>query len=186
MDCIIIYVTRHGETDYNVQKRYTGSTDIPLNANGLYQAEELANNLTSIDFDIIVSSPLLRAKQTAEVIHKRYDVPIVFIDEFAEINVGVYEGLTREEAQAQYPNLWAKLGSRPIDDAPTGAETHRQFDFRIAVGIAKIKSEYIKNNVLLVCHGFTARTINRQLTGLSFEDMHTFSLGNCEIVKYTV
>jgi len=183
---MIVYVTRHGETDYNVQQRYTGSTDIPLNANGLCQAEELANNLASIDFDIIISSPLLRAKQTAEVIQKSFGVPMIFIDEFAEINVGVYEGLTREEAQTKYPDLWARLGSRPPDDAPAGGETHRQFDTRIATGIAKLKAEYNKSKVLLVCHAFTARVINRQITGLSFEDMHAFTLGNCEIVRYVI
>ena len=106
---MILYVTRHGETDYNVQKRYTGSTDIPLNAKGIYQAEELANKLSDIKFDIIVSSPLLRAKQTAEIIQKSYDVPIDIINEFSEINVGVYEGLTREEAQMKYPEVWGKI-----------------------------------------------------------------------------
>ena len=137
---MIVYVTRHGETDYNLQGRYTGSTDIPLNKNGLLQAQELARKLASVEFDIIISSPLLRAKQTAEIIHKSSNVPIIVIDEFAEINVGVYEGLTREEAQTQYPDIWARLGSRPPDDAPTGGETHKQVDVRIAAGIIKLKS----------------------------------------------
>lgn len=84
---MILYVTRHGETDYNVQKRYTGSTDIPLNIKGMQQAEDLANKLAIIKFDIIISSPLLRAKQTAEIIHKLFNVPIVIMEEFSEINV---------------------------------------------------------------------------------------------------
>jgi len=183
---MILYVTRHGETDYNVQKRYTGSTDIPLNANGLQQAKKLADSLSAVEFDMIISSPLLRAKQTAEVIHKLYNVPLVFINEFAEINIGVYEGLTREQAQAQYPDIWARLGSRPPDAAPTGGETHKQFDARIATGIEQIKTAYSENKVLLVCHAFSARVINRQLKGLSFEKMHEFILGNCEIVKYVL
>ena len=190
---MILYVTRHGETDYNVQKRYTGSTDIPLNAKGLQQANNLAHYLSSEEFDVIVSSPLLRAKQTAEAIQKFHHVPIVFIKEFAEICVGVYEGLTREEIQAQYPKTWARLadgwtslGSRPQDDAPEGGETPRQFDIRISVGIKKIKETYSENKVLLVCHAFVARLINRQLAGLSFEEMDTFILGNCEIVKYVL
>ena len=190
---MILYVTRHGETDYNLQKRYTGSTDIPLNIKGIQQAENLANKLSAIKFDIIISSPLLRAKQTAEIIHRSCNVPIVIIDEFSEINVGVYEGLTREEAQTQYPEVWARLadffkksGSRPLDDAPTGGETVKQFDMRIATGLAKLKTEYSESRVLLVCHGFTARIINRQLRELSLKDMDTFILGNCEIVEYTV
>ena len=181
-----LYVTRHGETDYNVQKRYAGSTDIPLNANGLRQAEKLAQDLASVKLDVIISSPLLRAKQTAETVRRIWDVPLVVIDEFTEINMGVYEGLTREEAQAQYPNIWTRLGFRPSDDAPTDGETHMQVDARVSAGIAKIKDKYDKNKVLLVCHAFTARVINRQLSRLSFEDMHTFVLGNCEIAEYTL
>ena len=188
-----LYVTRHGETDFNVEGRYTGSTDIPLNAKGLHQAEELASKLSDIKFDVIISSQLLRAKQTAEIIHKTIDAPIVIIEEFAEVNIGVYEGLTREEAQVQHPEIWARqaeiyatTGSRPIDDAPTGGETLRQFDARIARGLAKLKAAYAGNQVLLVCHGFTSRVINRQLAGLSFNDMDTFVLGNCEVVEYEI
>ena len=190
---MLLYVTRHGETDFNVEKRYTGSTDIPLNTRGFQQAEELANKLSAINFDIIVSSPLLRAKQTAEIIHKSFGVPIIIMDEFMEINVGVYEGLTKEEAQVQYPEVWAKLaeiwsklGSRPLDDAPTGGETLRQVDARIAAGLAKLKKEHTESKVLLVCHAFAARTINRQITGLSFADMDSFTLGNCEIIEYRI
>ena len=190
---MLLYVTRHGETDFNVEKRYTGSTDIPLNDKGLQQAKELASKVSDIRFDVIVSSPLLRARQTAEVIHNSSGVPVVVIDEFAEISAGVYEGLTREEAQAKYPEVWArlaeiwvKMGWRPLDDAPTGGETLRQFDARIAAGLAKLKAEYPESKVLLVCHAFAARTINRQVTGLSFDDMDTFTLGNCEIVEYSL
>ena len=188
---MILYVTRHGETDFNVEKRYTGSTDIPLNAKGLRQAEELANRLSDIKFDVIVSSHLLRARQTAEIIRKSVESPMVIMEEFAEVNIGVYEGLTREEAQAQYPEIWARqaeiyatTGARPIDDAPTGGETLRQFDARITGGLAKLKAMYAESKVLLVCHGFVARVINRQLMGLSFSDMDTFTLGNCEVVEY--
>ena len=190
---MLLYVTRHGETDYNVEKRYSGSTDVPLNSTGLSQAKELASKLSGISFDIIVSSPLLRAKQTAEIIQNSTHVPIFIMDDFSEICVGVYEGLTRAEAQKKYPDLWAKLaeiyaktGSRPVDDAPTGGETLRQFGSRIASGLAKLKAEHPDGKVFLVCHAFTARTINRQLMGLSFADMDAFTLENCEIAEYEV
>jgi probable phosphoglycerate mutase len=190
---MILYVTRHGETDYNVQKRYTGSTDIPLNTTGIRQAENLSNKLSDIKFDIIISSPLLRAKQTAEIINKSFNTPIVIMDEFSEINAGVYEGLTRAEAQMKYPEVWARLAdffrksnSRPLDDAPTGGETVMQFDTRITAGLNKLKAEYAESRVLLVCHGFTARAVNRQLMELSFKDMDAFVLGNCEIAEYKI
>jgi len=186
-------VTRHGETDFNVQKRYTGSTDIPLNAKGVSQAEELASKLSNTQFDVIVSSSLLRAKQTAEIVNKSLNTPIVFMDEFQEICMGVYQGLTQKEAEEQYPETWTRLaktwkktGSKPVDDAPEGGETLRQFDARIAAGLAKLKAEYADCKVLLVCHGFAVQIIDRQLEGLDFSEMGTFILGNCEIAEYVV
>ncbi len=182
---MILYVVRHGETQFNVEKRYAGQTDVPLNEKGLEQARELAKKLAEEPFDVIVTSPLRRARATAEQIcayHK--DVPLMVMEEFKEVCVGVYEGLNREEVQERYPDLWARNCTRQLDDAPTGGETTRQVDTRVEKGIAGLKELYPEKKVLLVCHGFVSRTINRQMRGLSFEEMHEFSLGNCEVVQY--
>ena len=182
---MILYVVRHGETQFNVEKRYAGQTDVPLNERGIEQAKELAEKLAKESFDVIVTSPLQRARATAEqicVYHK--DVPLMVMEEFREVCVGVYEGLTGAEAQEKYPELWARKCTRQLDDAPTGGETTRQVDSRVAKGLAILKDKYPEKRVLLVCHGFVSRVINRQLRGLSFEEMHEFSLGNCEVVEY--
>ena len=142
-----LYVVRHGETQFNIEKRYAGQTDVPLNETGIEQAKELAKKLEGEPFDVIVTSSLLRAKMTAEQI--------------AEYNC-----------------------TRQLDDAPTGGETTRQVDSRVAKGLEILKEKYPEKKVLLVCHGFVSRAINRQMRGLSFEEMHGFSLGNCEVVQY--
>jgi len=184
---MILYVVRHGETQFNVEKRYAGQTDVPLNERGLEQARELAMKLAEEPFNVIVTSPLQRARVTAEQIRAYHkEVPLVVMEEFQEVCVGVYEGLTGKEAQERYPELWARKCTRQLDDAPTGGETTRQCDVRVAKGIATLKENYPDKKVLLVCHGFVSRIINRQMKGLSFEDMHEFSLGNCEVVKYEV
>lgn len=182
---MMLYVVRHGETQFNVEKRYAGQTDVPLNERGIEQAKELAKKLAEEPFDVIVTSSLQRAQATAEqicVYHK--EVPLVVMEEFREVCVGVYEGLTRVEVQERYPELWARNCTRQSDDAPTGGETIRQCDTRVAKGVAMLKEKYPDKKVLLVCHGFVSRTINRQMKGLSFEEMHEFSLGNCEVVTY--
>lgn len=184
---MVLYVVRHGETQFNVEKRYAGQTDVPLNERGIEQAKELAMKLAEEPFDIIVTSSLLRARMTAEQIAEYHrEIPFVVMETFREVCVGVYEGLTREEVQERYPELWARKCTRQLDDAPTGGETTRQCDARVAGGLATLKENYPEKNVLLVCHGFVSRVINRQLKGLSFEEMHEFSLGNCEVVKYEV
>jgi len=184
---MILYVVRHGETQFNVEKRYAGQTDVPLNERGIEQAKELAKKLVGEPFDVIVTSSLLRARMTAEEVAEYHkEIPFVVMDEFREVCVGVYEGLTGAEAQDRYPDLWARKCTRQADDAPTGGETARQVDSRVAKGLGVLREKYPDKRILLVCHGFVSRTINRQMKGLSFEEMHEFSLGNCEVVTYQV
>ena len=183
---MILYVVRHGETDFNIQGRYTGITDIPLNEKGLEQAKQLSEKLNGINFEIIISSPLLRARQTAEIINEVLNIPLIIIDEFQERNVGVYEGLTRGEAKEKYPDLWKRECTRQLDDAPTNGETIRQFDKKIRKALLNLEKEYSEKSLLLVTHAFVSRIINRHYKKLSYDDMHTFELKNCEIAKYTI
>lgn len=182
-----LYVVRHGETDYNVQQRYAGSSDVPLNQNGLRQAETLAQKLCDVNFEVIVSSPLTRARKTAEIISACHpSIPLEVIKNFAERGVGVFEGLTKEEAKEKYPELFNRQCTRQLDDAPTGGETIRQFENRIISGLDELKTRYADKTVLLVCHGFVSRMINKQIKELSYDEMHNFTLNNCEVAEYEI
>ncbi|MPN57063.1 Phosphoserine phosphatase 1 [bioreactor metagenome] len=145
----------------------------------------LAEKLANIHFDVIASSPLARAYKTAETVSARHpEIPLIIMRDFAERGVGVFEGLTREEAKEQYPELFNRWCTRQLDDAPTGGETIRQFETRICSGLDELKTRYADKTVLLICHGFVSRIINKQLKGLSYEDMHGFTLNNCEVAEY--
>lgn len=183
---MVLYVTRHGETDYNAQGRYAGSTDIPLNETGIRQAHELAESISGKQFDVVICSPMLRARQTADIVCGALGMDYIIYPQFVERNVGVYEGFTREEIMQRYPELWARKCTSQPDDAPTGGETIRQACARIDEGIEKLRREYTDKTVLLICHGFVSRAINRYCKGLSFEEMAGFSLGNCEVAVYNI
>lgn len=185
---MVLYVVRHGEIDFNTEKRYAGNTDIPLNKVGIDQAKQLAEKLNqSSFFDFIITSSLIRAKQTAEIINETRNIPLIIIDEFKERNLGVFEGLTHEEIKIKYPDLYERKCTRQMDDAPTNGETIREFDERITKALLKLKEEYSEKNVLLVTHGGVSMIINRYYKNLSFDEMYNgFRLGNCEIVKYIV
>jgi broad specificity phosphatase PhoE len=183
---LTLYVVRHGETEFNSQGRYAGSTDIPLNKRGVQQAAILAKDLQSIQFDIIVSSPMLRARQTADIINHGRSLPLKIMDGFSERNMGAYEGLTREEARLRHPKTWEKLSARGVDDAPEGGETIRQCNERVMAALSELIREAEGKAVLLVCHGFVSRLINRYFTGLDFSAMHSFALKNCEIAEYDI
>ena len=98
-----IYLIRHGETDWNKTKRLQGVTDIPLNACGIELAEKTAEGLKDVPFDRIYTSPLIRAKKTAEIIRGDRPVELVVTDGLKEISFGEYEGLCHEPEHYTIP-----------------------------------------------------------------------------------
>jgi probable phosphoglycerate mutase len=129
---------------------------------------------------------MLRARQTAEIVCASLDARYEIYEQFAERSMGVYEGLTRDEARERYPNLWNRQCTSKPDDAPDGGETLREACGRIDNGMEKLVREHDGKSVLLICHGFAARAVHRFCCGLSFEEMAGFTLGNCEIANYTL
>lgn len=87
-----IYVTRHGQTDWNVQGKTQERADIELNEVGIKQAKQTKEELKNIDIDLIICSPLKRAKKTAEIINEGRNIPIIFDDQIIERNFGEFEG----------------------------------------------------------------------------------------------
>lgn len=179
-----LFVLRHGETDYNVQGRYCGSTDAPLNDTGLRQAQGALATFGNVPVDVIVTSPLMRARQTAQVFEAHFGTVALVIDEFKERGVGVYEGLTRVEAQATYPELWEQNILRQLDNAPPGGESILQVRERVTKGLDTLRSAYPGKNILLVTHGYISKEIHRYFLNLSDEETHAYTLENCAIAEY--
>jgi len=147
-----LYITRHGETLRNAEQRILGRTDDPLSEKGRQQAKELAGKMKNIDVDVIFSSPLSRAKETAETIANMKDMPIMIDQRLIETDFGDFEGGPRysEEYQAakrdhfkRYPN-----GESYFDIA------YRVYDF-----LFMLKREYADKRVLVVAHGGICRII---------------------------
>ncbi|MEI3604965.1 histidine phosphatase family protein [Pseudogracilibacillus sp. SE30717A] len=137
-----ICLIRHGETDWNKEGKIQGKTDIPLNETGRLQAEKSAVFLSRSKWDIIITSPLIRAKHTAEIINKKLHLPIIEMVDFEERNYGEAEGLTPEERKRMFPTR----------EYPN--EEKREFVIeRVMRGIQSILETYPNKKVLLVAHG---------------------------------
>ncbi|MEC0986086.1 histidine phosphatase family protein [Bacillus safensis] len=152
-----ICLVRHGETDWNAAKRIQGRTDIPLNDTGKWQAEQTGLYLKDVHWDVVISSPLTRAKETAHLILKHVHAPLVIMDDFIERDYGDAEGMSFEERQKlfpdkQYPNM------EPIETIQN----------RMLEGIEKIRAAYPDQHVLIVAHG---AAIHALLTTLADEHM---------------
>ncbi|MDD3487532.1 MAG: histidine phosphatase family protein [Candidatus Moranbacteria bacterium] len=176
---------RHGETDFNKKGRYLSRTDEPLNAIGIDQAKKLAEKTSDLGIEIIYCSPLKRANETAEFIKTYHGCEVVIDKHFIERSIGVYEGLTKEEAKNKYPNLYAKNITRIFNDAPPDGETINEVTKRVFIGLNEIKNQNKFSNILILTHGFIAKVINKYFNPqLSDQEFFDFSLANAEIKTY--
>ncbi len=179
-----LYIVRHGEIDFNIEERYAGSVDVELNNKGLEQTYNVAKEVSKLNIDLIITSPFKRCKDMANIIHKIINKPIIVITEFRERSVGVFEGLTREEAKNKYPKLWAKNITRIYDDTPTGGETIREVENRVFAGLEKIKEEYDNKNILIITHAFVGKIIHKFFNHISEEEFFKYKLDNANIKEY--
>lgn len=100
-----LIVFRHGETDWNREHRSMGKTDIPLNVTGLLQADRLAARLASEHLDACYSSPLMRARQTMEMVARVHRLPVTFVPDLREMDLGLFEGKLKVDRVALSPNF---------------------------------------------------------------------------------
>ena len=148
-------LVRHGETDWNVKQRLQGHTDIPLNEKGRGQAIQMANAIKAIDlhFDVLYTSDLQRAAQTAQAIEKVFGVSAIRNEALRERNLGALQGLTTKEAPGLDIELWHRHLSRSLHEELRGGESIVQFANRIRNALEQICLDHAGKTVLLVSHG---------------------------------
>lgn len=120
---MMLYVVRHGETDWNHQRRLQGRLDVPLNETGVAQARALAAYFQQIPLTRVLTSPLRRAFATASVMGEAVSCPVEPVEDLAEIDHGAWQGMTVGEIQSRYPATWADWNVRPSETCPPGAES---------------------------------------------------------------
>lgn len=176
-----LYVVRHGQTWANREHRYLGALDAELTEDGRQQAEALRNVLPA-QVDALVTSPLLRARHSAEILNQSLNLSLSVNEHFRERNVGVFEGLTQAEAQSRYPQLWARNITRQWQDAPDGGETIAEVVERVRLGLNALVEEHDGRTVVMVAHGFVAKTV-RALVRQDFSDFFDWQLANGQVLE---
>ncbi|MBT2503190.1 histidine phosphatase family protein [Curtobacterium sp. ISL-83] len=145
----LLYLVRHGETDWNRQRRIQGSTDIPLNDTGRVQAADAAGLLHRRRFDAVVASPLSRAAETGAIIAERLGLPLPSTyDGLAERSYGEAEGLTDSEVRERYPH----------DDVP-GRESRAALLARVTETLGEIAVRFDGGTVVVATHGAVIRSV---------------------------
>ena len=159
-----IYLVRHGETKWNIEEIFRGTKDIPLNENGKRQAEKAGLFFADKGIGRIISSPLIRARQTAAGISKATGVPVEVIAELADMDFGCWEGLTLDEVRRRYPEDFDRWIRYPQRFSPVAGESLAKVRRRVAKALNSITSE--EGKVVLVTHRVLCKLIVLHFLGM--------------------
>ena len=178
-----LWLVRHGQTDWNLDGRYQGQSDVPLNATGLAQAAAFAASLCGKRFDALYSSDLARAYQTAEVIAACLGLPVQADPRLREINQGEWQGRTLDEIKGIFNNEGPQARKVTIDPVTTrapGGESVWEVSQRMAQAADDIARRYSTGRVLVVGHGLALATLYCQAEGFPLGQVYSHIAENTQ------
>lgn len=140
---ILFYFIRHGQTDWNLAHRIQGAKDIPLNETGRKQAGMLAEGMKDRPVDSVYTSPLLRARETAQYVADYQGVQVYMVRGLEEINYGKWEGLTMRQIRFFHPVAYKKWRKDPVYGAPYGGESQMDVIKRTAMAMEAVKQHIL-------------------------------------------
>jgi broad specificity phosphatase PhoE len=164
-----ILLARHGESDWNHERRWQGHADRPLTERGEEQARALAERLEDIHLDAVYSSDLERTRATAQIVAAPRCLELRQLPALREVDVGSWSGLTRDEAEQRYPEdfaRWLRGGAGWLD-----GETYEEMSDRVLRAIAQIVAEHPEGRILIVSHGGPIRAVHAAALGM---DVHEY------------
>ena len=167
---------RHGETDWNLQQRFQGQIDVPLNATGLAQAARLGQRLAAERYDALFSSDLVRAQQTAAPLAAAWGLQPALVPGLREQSFGVLEGLDVPTIKQRHADLWQQWLEHRGDFALPGGESLRQFHTRVMAAVRELAAAGGGRRLAIVTHGGVLDILWRCAHGLSLD-----GLRECEI-----
>ncbi|WP_020655850.1 histidine phosphatase family protein [Massilia niastensis] len=185
-----ILLIRHGETAWNAERRLQGHLDIALNAEGERQAAALGEALAGERIDLVVSSDLMRARQTAAAIQGRSGQGMALDPALRERCYGGFEGLLYSEIAARFPREFAEWQARNVyAELPPGTnqgETFRQFYERVMGAVMGHARLHPGKTLALVAHGGVLECAYRAALGLPLETPRDFKVHNASINRFVV
>lgn len=154
-----LILLRHGQTSWNLERRIQGQRDIPLNETGKLQMHRITEHFASrkIHFNRILTSPLLRAKQSAEICSKRLNVQVEEVAAFRERSFGLWEGVTIEEIAKHYG-----IDCEELIDSQYEVESQTDVITRVKQGFYDLTKRFANQDILLITHGSIIKLFAKQ------------------------
>lgn len=171
MSTTTIYVTRHGQTEWNVQHRMQGHQDSPLTELGVRQAEWLGRGMKDTVLDVIYASPSPRAMRTAEIIRGERPLPLQSAEAFMEIGMGIWEGCITEELQELHSDQYDYFWHDPAKFKVKGSETFAEVQARALDKLTEIQKEHEGQTVLIVTHTVVIKLLMAHFEGRPLEKL---------------
>lgn len=176
-----ICFVRHGETDWNAEKRIQGQTDIALNETGRAQALAMAFNAAHVSFKTIYSSDLLRAHETAQALAQREDLEVKSLPQLRERHYGIFQGITAAEGAERYPEAYRHYMVRdPNYDFETG-ESMTQLVERVGGAVDWMVRHHTGQTIAAVTHAGVLDILYRKATGRPLHTPRDFVIPNCAL-----
>jgi probable phosphoglycerate mutase len=177
-----IYFIRHGETILTPERRFSGAggSDPELSEIGVAQAKQVALEIAARKPDVLIASPMVRTRQTAEEIQKTTGLDIHFDEAWVECAFGEWDGLTVADVQQLYPNEWLAWVSG-TDFAPKGGESYEDVFERISGPIKDLADNYPGKTVVVVAHNVVVKAIACEIMGVPIDTFFHIDVAPCSI-----
>ena len=172
-----LYISRHGQTPWNVEDLVCGRADVPLTEVGQQQAKLLAESALDKNIDVILCSPLLRARQTAQAVSDAIGVEVQIDERLMELDFGIFEGAPRTD-----PDFRRTRGQFPT--RYPGGESAFQLAHRVYSCLEDVRRKYAGKTVLLVCHGGVCRMVRSYFMDLTNDEYSNYYADNAALVEY--
>ncbi|MHB0988644.1 MAG: histidine phosphatase family protein [Bellilinea sp.] len=177
------WLVRHGQTDWNIQRRYQGHKDIPLNAAGREQARVLAADLNDASFAAVYSSDLSRAVETAAILTENQPMTIITDLRLREIAMGDWEGRTLAEVSSEHPGSDGGLVYTEVHSRAPGGESLAEVAARVRAFADEIAAKHPGQVVLVVSHGLLLAALRCLAVGLPLAEARDIVPENCSVVR---
>ncbi|KAF1049520.1 histidine phosphatase family protein [Xylophilus sp.] len=185
-----LILIRHGETDWNRELRFQGQLDVPLNATGLEQARRVAERLAGEAADHLVTSDLIRTRQTALPVLATLlpQLPIDTLTDAAlrEQHFGIAEGLRTQDVERDHADAWLRWRAFRADSGMPGGETTREFHARVTAALQRIAAAYPKQKLVVVTHGGVLDMVWRTASGQGLDGPRQSHIPNAGISRVQV
>ncbi|MFO7791587.1 MAG: histidine phosphatase family protein [Candidatus Saliniplasma sp.] len=166
-----LYIVRHGETEWNLEKRFQGWKDSPLTKTGREQVLSLAERLKKHDVRYLYSSPSGRTIKTSEMIADAIELDVIEEPDFKEINLGELEGKKVEWVKENHPKILHDFWNDPVNYEPISGENFYEFRRRVISTLDTLLNKHLDDNILIVSHAAASKVILSHLDGKGLDEL---------------